>query len=65
MNGKVVRLTTDKGFGFIHGSDQRDYFFHRSSVRNTTFEELRIGQDVEFEESEGPKGPRAEDVQAL
>jgi CspA family cold shock protein len=59
--GTIKRLM-DKGFGFIDVGDNKDLFFHRSSVEGTTFEELREGQKVTFESGEGPKGPRAENV---
>lgn len=62
--GTIRKLITDKGFGFIEG-EKGDLFFHHSSVEGTTFEELREGQTVEFEEGRGPKGPRAENVKVV
>lgn len=62
MKGKVIRIIADKGFGFIKGEDNKEYFFHRSAVKNAQLESLREGSEVEFEESEGSKGLRAEDV---
>lgn len=63
MKGKVVRIYADKGFGFIKGADGRDYFFHKSSVETPlVFDDIEPNEDVIFEESEGPKGPRAEQV---
>lgn len=62
MNGKVKRLVTDKGFGFILGEDNNEYFFHSSAVKNAKFESLQEGDEITFEESEGAKGLRAEDV---
>lgn len=59
--GKIKKLISDKGFGFIEG-ERGDMFFHHSAVEDTTFEELREGQMVEFEVGQGPKGPRAEHV---
>ena len=61
--GKIKKLT-DKGFGFIDG-ERGDLFFHSSSVEGTTFEELQEGQAVEYEEGQGPKGPRAENVRLV
>lgn len=61
MTGIIKRLVADKGFGFIK-SGETEYFFHRSSVKNAKFEDLREGQEVTFEDAEGNKGPRAEDV---
>ena len=60
-SGKIKKLVTDKGFGFIEG-DRDDMFFHHSAVEGVTFEELREGQTVEYEVGQGPKGPRAESV---
>jgi len=62
MQGTIVRIMTDKGFGFIRGEDNIDYFFHRSALKNVSLEMLQIGQEVTFEEVDGPKGLRAEDV---
>ena len=60
----TIKKLTNKGFGFIDG-DKGDMFFHSSSVEGTTFEELREGQQVEYEEGQGPKGPRAENVRLV
>ena len=62
--GTIRKLIMDKGFGFIQG-EKGDLFFHHSSVEGTTFEELREGQAVEFEEGRSPKGPRAENVKPV
>jgi len=62
MNGKVKLINAEKGFGFIVGADGKEYFFHRSALKNTQLEELQKGQEVEFEDSESSKGLRAEDV---
>jgi CspA family cold shock protein len=60
----TIKKLTQKGFVFIEG-DKGDMFFHSSSVEGTTFEELREGQQVEYEEGQGPKGPRAENVRLV
>ena len=57
----TIKKLTDKGFGFIEG-ERGDIFFHHSSLEGVTFESLREGQQVEYEEGRGPKGPRAENV---
>ena len=62
--GKIKKVITDKGFGFI-GGDRGDMFFHHSAVEGTSFEELSEGQMVEFEVGQGPKGPRAEHVRVI
>ena len=61
-NGKVKRLVSDKGFGFIEAADGGEYFFHQSACQGVRFDELREGQAVSFDKSQGPKGPRAENV---
>ena len=57
-NGKIKKLVADRGFGFIE-TEQGDIFFHLSSVNNADFESLVVGQEVEYEIEQGPKGPRA------
>ena len=59
--GTIKRLT-DRGFGFIDTGAGKDMFFHMSNVLGVRYEELREGQRVSFDEGEGPKGPRAENV---
>jgi len=60
--GKIKRLVSDRGFGFIEGDRGEDLFFHHSAVQGATIEELREGQVVEYEVGRGPKGPCAETV---
>jgi CspA family cold shock protein len=62
MTGRVKKIEADKGFGFIQGTDNKSYFFHRSALKNIKIDALEVGQDVEFEESDSAKGPRADDV---
>ncbi len=59
--GKIKKLIADKGFGFIEG-ERGDLFFHHSALEGTSIEELQVGQAVTYEEGQGPKGPRAENV---
>lgn len=59
--GTIKRLM-DKGFGFIDTGNGGDIFFHHSCVEGATFEELQEGQRVSYNEGQGPKGPRAENV---
>lgn len=61
MIGRIVRMYPDKSFGFIH-AEGLDYFFHRSSVKNGKFNELRTNQMVDFEPGSSEKGPRTEEV---
>jgi cold shock protein len=62
--GTIKRLT-DKGFGFIDTGSGKDIFFHMSALDGCRFEDLKQGQRVSFDEGQGPKGPRAENVRPL
>ena len=64
MEGTIKRIT-DKGFGFIENGSDKDMFFHSSSLEGVRFEELREGQRVSYDVGQGPKGPRAENVQLV
>jgi CspA family cold shock protein len=62
VNGKIKRIISDKGFGFLAAADGTEYFFHQSACVGVAFDSLREGQDVTFDKGQGPKGPRAENV---
>ena len=59
----TIKRITDKGFGFIDVGSDKDLFFHSSSVEGCSFDDLREGQKVSFNEAKGQKGPCAENVQ--
>jgi len=66
MRGKVVRVINEKGFGFIRAENGTDYFFHRSQLQQTAgraWDQIEVGNPCLFEPIDGPKGPRAIDVQ--
>jgi len=58
----TIKKKTEKGFGFIDTGNGGDMFFHMSNVEGATFDQLYEGQQVTFNEGQGPKGPRAENV---
>ena len=63
--GKISKLVTDRGFGFITADDGKEYFFHRSGVDGSrSFDTLSGGDKVTFEVEPSPKGPRANRVRA-
>jgi cold shock CspA family protein len=63
MTGVIKKLLRDKKCGFIRTENGAEYFFHASALKNAQYDELVEGQEVvDFEDAEGPKGPRAEDV---
>lgn len=50
VTGRIVRLLTGQGHGFIRLPDARDVFFHRADLQDgTTFNELQVGDVVKFE----------------
>ena len=64
VTGTIKRIVRDKGFGFIAPDDgSEDVFFHRSRLAGRTqLEDLREGEQVEFQVRAGEKGPQAFDV---
>lgn len=60
--GKVATLS-DRGFGFIAiEGEEKELFFHSSELQNVSFEELKVGDVLSFEEAEGQKGKNAINV---
>ena len=62
--GTIKKLISEKGFGFI-AVERGEIFFHQSAVEGVSFDELREGQTVEYQEGQGPKGPRADNVRPV
>jgi cold shock protein len=61
--GTVKWFSNQKGYGFITPEDgSKDVFVHHSAIEGEGFHSLEEGQTVEFEVSEGPKGPQAAKV---
>lgn len=60
MEGRVKWFSEKKGYGFIIGDDGTDRFFHVKGVLDSKVPGR--GEQVTFRPTDGPKGPRAEDV---
>lgn len=65
MKGRVKRLVTDKGFGFLLDDQNIERFFHHSQVRNAEWSAVKEGDRVAFDPDKGPKGDRAINVHVL
>ncbi|GMR04248.1 MAG: cold-shock protein CspD [Thermodesulfobacteriota bacterium] len=60
--GKVKWFNETKGFGFIQQESGEDVFVHYTAIQGDGFKTLKEDQDVEFEITDGPKGPQASNV---
>jgi CspA family cold shock protein len=60
--GTVKWFNPDKGYGFISQEDGPDVFVHFSAIAGEGFRNLEENQRVEFEVTEGQKGPQATNV---
>lgn len=65
MKGKVKWFNSEKGYGFIEGDDGKDVFVHYSAIQTQGFKTLEEGREVEFEVTQGQKGPQASNVTVL
>lgn len=63
--GTVKWFNAEKGFGFIEVEGENDVFVHFSAIQGEGFKTLDEGQAVEFELTEGNRGPQAENVVKL
>ncbi|MFH1640718.1 MAG: cold shock domain-containing protein [Candidatus Omnitrophota bacterium] len=63
--GKVKKVVSERGFGFISDTDGREVFFHQSSLIDAKILDIKEGQQVEFEIENSEKGPRAINVRVV
>jgi len=69
--GRIKKLVSDRGFGFIlpddMGPDGKDLFFHRADVQGVGYDNLREGENVEYDlgTDERRGTPKAANVRAV
>ena len=64
-NGTVKWFNNQKGYGFITAEDGKDVFVHFSGLNMEGFKTLEEGASVEFDITDGAKGPQAVNVEVV
>ncbi len=65
MKGTVKWFNNQKGYGFINTEEGKDVFVHFSGIQGEGYKQLEESQAVEFEITDGAKGPQAVNVVKL
>ncbi len=63
MKGKVKMFNAARGFGFITGEDGKDVYVHMTAIQGGAA--LSVGDSVEFEVTQGERGPAAKNVKKI
>ena len=67
--GKTKFFNAQRGWGFIAGSDGKEYFLHYSELEGRGTKEnpkkLDPNEEVEFTPADGKRGPLAKDVKRV
>ncbi|MCW2609450.1 MAG: cold shock protein [Actinomycetota bacterium] len=63
--GTVKWFNSEKGYGFIAVDNGPDVFVHFSAIQMDGYKSLEDGQRVEFEVTQGNKGPQADAVRLV
>jgi CspA family cold shock protein len=62
LKGTVKWFNAEKGYGFIQVENGEDVFVHFSAITGDGFKTLDEGQAVEFDITDGNRGPQAANV---
>ncbi|GAA0376491.1 cold-shock protein [Paenibacillus motobuensis] len=65
QTGTVKWFNAEKGFGFIEIENGNDVFVHFSAIEGDGYKSLDEGQRVQFNVTQGNRGPQAENVSKL
>ena len=65
QTGTVKWFNAEKGFGFIEIEEGNDVFVHFSAIQSDGFKTLDEGPRVQFEVTQGNRGPQAENVTVI
>lgn len=65
MNGTVKWFNNQKGYGFISDAEGNDVFVHYSGLNMDGYKSLEESAAVEFDVTEGAKGPQATNVTVI
>jgi CspA family cold shock protein len=64
--GTVKWFNDSKGFGFITPDDGgKDLFAHHTEIQGSGYKSLKEAQKVEFDVTQGPKGPAASKIRPI
>ena len=63
--GTVKWFNHEKGFGFITQEEGPDVFVHFSAIQGDGYRNLEENQKVEFDVTQGQKGPQASNVRVV
>jgi CspA family cold shock protein len=63
--GTVKWFNSEKGYGFISQEDGPDVFVHFSAISGSGYRNLEENQKVEFDITQGQKGPQAANVRPV
>jgi ribosomal subunit interface protein len=61
-HGRVSKLFTEEGYGFLETPEGDEVYFHQNSVLHRAFRKMRVGTEVRFVEELGERGPQASTV---
>jgi CspA family cold shock protein len=62
LTGTVKWFNAEKGYGFLQVDGGEDVFVHFSAIQGDGFKTLDEGQSVEFDITQGNRGPQAANV---